>query len=159
MDLGVGQLHSNRCFGSRTAPQGSGNGELAHITLIPLSMLFSQKSGCRKRSGAKGVRSLFFVFGMLSVTFRSLSLMLLSLFSSLFCQTPFAGLLLRQGEKKRGLAEKKTQFLCFFTLFCAFFGPKKAPFPCFRIFYPRFFRQNCAFLSPRMPFALRKKRG
>ena len=55
-------------------------------------------SGCRKRSAAKGVRSHFFVFGMLSVTFRSLFLMLLSLFSSLFCQTPFAGLLLRQGE-------------------------------------------------------------
>ena len=55
-------------------------------------------SGCRKRSAAKGVRSLFFVFGMLSVTFRSLFLMLLSLFSSLFCQTPFAGLLLRQGD-------------------------------------------------------------
>ena len=34
---------------------------------------------------------------------------------------------------------KKTQFLCFFALFCAFFGPKKALFPCFRIFYPRFF--------------------
>ena len=56
-------------------------------------------SGCRKRSAAKkGVRSLFFVFGTLSVTFRSLFLTLLSLFSSLFCQTPFAGLLLRQGE-------------------------------------------------------------
>ena len=47
-----------------------------------------------------GKRSLitFFVFGTLSVIFRSLFLMLLSLFSSLFCQTPFAGLLLRQGE-------------------------------------------------------------
>ena len=55
-------------------------------------------SGCRKRSAAKGVRSLFFVFGTLSVTFRSLFLTLLSLFSSLFCQTPFAGLLLRRGE-------------------------------------------------------------
>ena len=40
----------------------------------------------------------FFVFGTLSVTFRSPFLMLLSLFSSLFCQTPFAGLLLRQGD-------------------------------------------------------------
>ena len=49
-------------------------------------------SGCRKRSAAKGVRSLFFVFGTLSVTFRSLFLTLLSLFSSLFCQTPFAGI-------------------------------------------------------------------
>ena len=56
-------------------------------------------SGCRTRWSAKGVRSLFFVFGMLSVTFRSLFLTRLSLFSSLFCQTPFAGLLLRQGEK------------------------------------------------------------
>ena len=46
-------------------------------------------SGCRKRSAAKGVRSLFFVFGTLSVTFRSLFLTLLSLFSS-----PFARLLL-----------------------------------------------------------------
>ena len=55
-------------------------------------------SGCRKRSAAKGVRSIFSVFGRLSVTFRSLFLTLLSLFSSLFCQTPFAGLLLRQGE-------------------------------------------------------------
>ena len=59
----------------------------------------SPNSGCRKRSAAKGVRSLFFVFGTLSVTFRSLFLTLLSLFSSLFCQTPFAGLLLRQGDK------------------------------------------------------------
>ena len=57
-----------------------------------------KQSGCRKRSAAKGVRSPFFIFGTLSVTFRSLFLMLLSLFSSLFCQTPFAGLLLRQGE-------------------------------------------------------------
>ena len=52
-------------------------------------------SGCRKRRSAKGVRSLFFVFGTLSVTFGSLFLMLLSLFSSL---PPFAGLLLRQGD-------------------------------------------------------------
>ena len=50
---------------------------------------------CGKRSSIT-----FFVFGTLSVTFRSLFLMLLSLFSSLFCQTPFAGLLLRQGENK-----------------------------------------------------------
>ena len=42
----------------------------------------------------------FFVFGTLSVTFWSLFLMLLSLFSSLFCQAPFAGLLLRRGEAK-----------------------------------------------------------
>ena len=39
-------------------------------------------SGCRKRSAAKGVRSLFFFgFGTLLVTFRSLFLVLLSLFS------------------------------------------------------------------------------
>ena len=62
--------------------------------------LAHQISACRKRSAAKGVRSLFFVFGTLSVTFRSLILMLLPLFLSLFCQTPFAGLLLRQGENK-----------------------------------------------------------
>ena len=48
---------------------------------------------CGKRSSIT-----FFVFGTLSVTFRSLFVTLLSLFSSLFCQTPFAGLLLRQGE-------------------------------------------------------------
>ena len=42
--------------------------------------------------------TVFFVFGTLSVTFWSLFVMLLSLFSSLFCQTPFAGLLLRQGD-------------------------------------------------------------
>ena len=59
---------------------------------------FCTLSGCRKRSAAKGVRSLFFVFGTLSVTFRSLFLMLLSHFSSLFYQTPFAGHLLRQGD-------------------------------------------------------------
>ena len=40
----------------------------------------------------------FSVFGTLSVTFWSLLLTLLSLFSSLFCQTPFAGLFLRQSE-------------------------------------------------------------
>ena len=42
---------------------------------------------------------IFFLFGTLSVTFWSLFLMLLSLFSTLFCQTPFAGLLLRRREK------------------------------------------------------------
>ena len=39
-------------------------------------------SGCRKRRSAKEIRWVFFVFGTLSVTFRSLFLMLLSLFSS-----------------------------------------------------------------------------
>ena len=48
----------------------------------------------------------FFVFGTLSVTFRSLFLMLLSLFSSLFCQTPFAGLLLWQGDFSNDMATK-----------------------------------------------------
>ena len=64
----------------------------------PLKRPIKGSSGCRKRSAAKGVRSLFFVFGTLSVTFRSLFLMRLSHFSSLFCQTPFAGLLLRHPE-------------------------------------------------------------
>ena len=48
------------------------------------------------QGAAKGVRQkefdhFFLVFGTLSVTFWSL-------LSSLFCQTPFAGLLLQQGE-------------------------------------------------------------
>ena len=77
-----------------------------------LAIFFAEEiahlSGCRKRSAAKGVRSLFFVFGTLSVTFRSLFLTLLSLFSSLFCQTPFAGLLLRQGESW-GLKTQRTR--------------------------------------------------
>ena len=58
--------------------------------LIRGLMKFNLKSGCRKRRSAKGVRSLFSVFRTLSVTFWSLFLMLLSLFSALFCQTPFA---------------------------------------------------------------------
>ena len=48
--------------------------------------------------------------------------------------------------KKRGLAEKSAVSLLFCP-FLRFFGPKKAPFPCFRFFYPRFFRQNCAFFE------------
>ena len=44
---------------------------------------------CCERRSAKGLRSLFFDFETLSVTFWSLFLMLLSLFSSSFCQTPF----------------------------------------------------------------------
>ena len=43
---------------------------------IPRQEFGTPLSGCRKRSAAKGVRSLFFVFGTLSVTFRSLFLML-----------------------------------------------------------------------------------
>ena len=54
------------------------------------------------QSAAKGGRQKesdhFFRFWGSSVTFWSLFLMLLSLFASLFCQTPFAGLLLRQGD-------------------------------------------------------------
>ena len=61
-------------------------------------------------------------------------------------------------QKSVGQPEKKAVSL-FFCPFLRFFGPKTAPFPCFRIFYPRFFRQNCAFLSPQMPFALQKMRG
>ena len=74
------------------------------------------ESGCRKRSAAKGVRSLFFVLGTLSVTFRSLFLTLLSLFSSLFCQTPFAGLLLRQGEFTRTFFQKFAHIFAFFPV-------------------------------------------
>ena len=50
------------------------------------------------KGGQQKEFSHFFIFGTLLVTFWSLFLTLLSLFSSLFCQTPFAGLLLRQGE-------------------------------------------------------------
>ena len=62
---------------------------------------------------------------MISVTFWSLFLMLLSLFSSLFCQTPFAGLLLRQGDKwgfKGCLASLpgNRPFPAFFVLFLPF---------------------------------------
>ena len=49
--------------------------------------------------------------------------------------------------KKRGLAPKSAVSLLFCP-FLRFFGPKKAPFPRFRILYPCFFRQNFAFLSP-----------
>ena len=55
--------------------------------------------GCRKRRSVKGVRSLFWVFRTLSVAFWSLFLMLLSLFSSIFCKTPFAGRLSQKSEK------------------------------------------------------------
>ena len=75
---------------------------------VPMIYLWNEvwkgTSGCRKRRSAKGVRSLFFVFGTLSVTFWSLFLMLLSLSSSLFCQTPFAGLLLRQGAETSSIS-------------------------------------------------------
>ena len=62
--------------------------------------IFCQSSGRRRRRSAKGVRSLFFCsrdsFGHFSVTFSDASV---TFFPSLFCQTPFAGLLLQQGEK------------------------------------------------------------
>ena len=60
--------------------------------------------GASERSAAKGVRSFFSVL----VTSRSLFLTLLSLFSSLFCQNPFAGLLLRQGDRKHPQTSKKS---------------------------------------------------
>ena len=59
---------------------------------------FSKFRVPQKEVGKRGLIT-FFVFGTLSVAVRSLFLMLLSLFSSLFCQTPFAGLFLWQGEK------------------------------------------------------------
>ena len=78
-----------------------------------------QGNGCSdlfSQGAAKGVRQKefdhFFVFGTLSVTFRSLFLMLLSLFSSLFCQTPFAGLLLLQGDfQNKSEQIRETSFL------------------------------------------------
>ena len=58
-----------------------------------------RRSGCRKSGGQKEFDHFFFRFSGL---FWSLFLMLLSLFSSLFCQAPFAEVLLRQGEKGPG---------------------------------------------------------
>ena len=56
-------------------------------------------SSLSKRRSAKGVRSLFFrfraTFGHFSVTFSDASVP----FFVTFCQIPFAGLLLRQGER------------------------------------------------------------
>ena len=63
-------------------------------------------SGCRKTRSAKGVRSLFCFrdcFGHFLVTFSDASVT----FLWLFCQTPFAGLLLRQGDLE--LASKSKQ--------------------------------------------------
>ena len=56
----------------------------------------------RKPQGAAtgGRQKEFDHFVSILVTFWSPFLTLLSLFSSLFCQTPFAGLLLRQGENR-----------------------------------------------------------
>ena len=59
---------------------------------------FRVNQGAATGGWQKEFDHLFFVFGILSLTFWSLFLMLLSLFSSLFCQTPFAGLLWRQRE-------------------------------------------------------------
>ena len=48
-------------------------------------------SGCRKRSAAKGVRSLFSVFGTLSVTFSDACVTFFVTFlPDFFCRTPFA---------------------------------------------------------------------
>ena len=82
-----------------------------------LYFLFVEFQGAAKGVPQKEFDHYFFVFGMLSVTFRSLFLMLLSLFSSLFCQTPFAGLLLRQGENFESESERKS--LGFFVFFVA----------------------------------------
>ena len=60
--------------------------------------------------------------------------------------------------KKHGLAKKSAVSLPFCP-FLHFFGPKKAPFPCFGIFYPRFFRQSCAFFEPPNALVTLKKRG
>ena len=59
-----------------------------------------QNSGLGVPQKEVGKRSsiTFFIFSTLSVTFWPLFLMLLSLFLSLFCPTPFAGLFLWQGE-------------------------------------------------------------
>ena len=51
--------------------------------------------------------------------------MLLSLFSSLFCQTPFAGLLLRQGDTMQYNIEKAAlqESGAFLPLSCGFQAP------------------------------------
>ena len=54
--------------------------------------------GLPVRLFTKGVRSLFFRFGHFSVTFSGASVT----FFVTFCQTPFAGLLLRQGDLLSG---------------------------------------------------------
>ena len=56
-----------------------------------------QKEVGKKRS-AKGVRSFFAFSGLFRSLSWSLFLMLLSRFSSLFCQIPFAGLLSQRSE-------------------------------------------------------------
>ena len=61
-------------------------------------------------------------------------------------------------KKKHGLAQK-AQFLCFFCPFLRFFGPKKALFPCFGIFYPRFFVKTALFRAPKCPRHYEKSKG
>ena len=61
-------------------------------------------------------------------------------------------------SQKAWVSPRKRGFSVFFALFCTF-GPKKAPFPHFRIVHPRFFRQNCAFWTPQLPLSQRKKHG
>ena len=76
----------------------------------------------RPRRSAKGVQSLSFVFGTLSVTCWSLFLTRPSLFSLLFCQTPFAGPLLRQGENLPFLRAKNQHKLFLYKVFRQPFG-------------------------------------
>ena len=58
----------------------------------PSALEWPLSSGCRKRSAAKGVRSLFFVFGILSVTFSDASVTFFVTFlPNSFCRTPFCG--------------------------------------------------------------------
>ena len=76
------------------------------------------------------------------------------LFSHVFPDPPFHAFF----PKKRGLAQRSAVSLLFYP-FPRFFGPKKPPFPCFRIFHPRFFRQNCAFFTPQVPCHNEKSMG
>ena len=62
----------------------------------------------RKEVGQRSSITFLFVFGTPSVTFWSLLLTLLSLFRHVFCQTPFAGLLLRQGDSVKVASQEST---------------------------------------------------
>ena len=78
--------------------------EIAAIPICDLPTSRSRKP--QKEVGKRRSITFFsFFFGTLSVTFWSLFLMLLSLFfvtflPNSFCRTPFAGLLLRQGDSR-----------------------------------------------------------
>ena len=54
---------------------------------------------------------------------------------------------------------KKSAVSLLFCPFLRFFGPRRAPFPCLGIFYPRFVRQNCAFFTPQLPLSPKKSMG